>query len=110
MDKEIRHVEEIRGDANSGGTRAVAGVGFERQVTCDEVAAREQQRNQDEAKVEAELSNVIETFRKLDGERCEIVATRSSAWENLPGDDGFPDEELDFLSFWTLDDPGLSPR
>jgi len=33
--------------------------------------------------IEKEFSNIIETFRKLDTERCEIVATLYSAWEDL---------------------------
>lgn len=39
------------------------------------------------AGVEAEFSNVVETFRKLNTERCEIVATLYSAWEDLLAND-----------------------
>jgi hypothetical protein len=39
------------------------------------------------ADIEKEFSNIIETFRKLDTERCEIVATLYSAWEDLLKDD-----------------------
>ena len=35
------------------------------------------------ADIEKEFSNIIETFRKLDTKRCEIVATLYSAWEDL---------------------------
>ena len=35
------------------------------------------------ADIEEEFSNIVETFRKLDTERCEIVATLYSAWEDL---------------------------
>jgi len=35
------------------------------------------------ADIEKEFSKVVETFRKLDTERCEIVATLYSAWEDL---------------------------
>jgi len=33
--------------------------------------------------IEEEFSNIIEMFRKFDTERCEIVATLYSAWEDL---------------------------
>jgi len=35
------------------------------------------------ADIENDFSNVIETFRKFNTERCEIVATLYSAWEDL---------------------------
>ena len=35
------------------------------------------------ADIGKEFSNIVETFRKLDTERCEIVATLYSAWEDL---------------------------
>ncbi|HEC02556.1 MAG TPA: restriction endonuclease subunit S [Phycisphaerales bacterium] len=38
--------------------------------------------------IEKEFSNIIETFRKLDTERCEIVATLYSAWEDLLKENG----------------------
>ncbi|MCD6404685.1 MAG: restriction endonuclease subunit S, partial [Planctomycetes bacterium] len=39
------------------------------------------------ADIEEEFSNIIEMFRKLDTERCEIVVTLYSAWEDLLAND-----------------------
>ena len=41
MDKEIRDVEEVCGNAHSGGTGAVAGVGFEGQIGGSKAESRE---------------------------------------------------------------------
>ena len=38
--------------------------------------------------IEKEFSNIIETFRKVDTERCGIVATLYSAWEDLLKENG----------------------
>ena len=45
------------------------------------------------ADIEKEFSNIIETFRKLDTERCEIVATLYSAWEDLLKNDPWVSDE-----------------
>ena len=45
------------------------------------------------ADIEKEFSNVIETFRRLNTERCEVVATLYSACEDLQGDDPWVSDE-----------------
>lgn len=53
--------------------------------------------------IEKEFSNIIKIFRKFNTERCEIVATLYSAWEDLLADDlAVTDEEIvkEVLQHW----------